>query len=294
MSDPSVFRTTDGQAGGTPAYFPPEVSQGAEPDVRSDAYSFAVMAYEVLTGRQPFVADGAMATIAAHWHQHAAAPHDFIPGFPLAASAALLAGLDRQPARRPLPLALISLLTAIPPSEWPDAAARLPGPAGLRPAATTRRVPVPDLNAPALPGVGRSRRRRSVVVIGTIVALLVAAGVATKLLSGAPAKTALSVHSVSIVTSPDPPRARCPSARFDFVAVISTNGAAGELQVQWTRPDGRRSAVQTISVRSGQRSVSAGLHFTVAGTSPLAGVAVVNVRSPARTAATSTRIAYGC
>ena len=50
LTDPAVFRTASEAASGTPAYFPPEVSQGAEPDSRSDAYSFAVMAYEALVG----------------------------------------------------------------------------------------------------------------------------------------------------------------------------------------------------------------------------------------------------
>ncbi|PZS28374.1 MAG: hypothetical protein DLM58_17165 [Pseudonocardiales bacterium] len=298
VADPSVFRTTDGQAGGTPAYFPPEVSQGADPDERSDAYSFAVMAYEVLTGRQPFVADGAMATIAAHWHQHARAPHEFIAGFPPAASAALLAGLDREPARRPLPVALITSLTAIPMSEWPDTVTQSPAPAagGMPAAATTRRVPVltPGPPPPALPAASRARHRRRLILAICTVVVIVTAAVLSKLLLAPRSKAALDVRSVSVVTHPDPPQARCPSAQFDFVAVIATNGSAGELQVQWTRPDGRQSTVQTISVRSGQRSVSTGLRFTVSGPDPLRGVAVAHVLAPAKLDASSVRIAYGC
>ncbi|MFN2517964.1 MAG: serine/threonine-protein kinase [Jatrophihabitantaceae bacterium] len=297
VTDPSVFRTTDGQAGGTPAYFPPEVSQGlCEPDERSDGYSFAVMAYEVLTGRQPFVGDGPLAMIAAHWHQNARAPHEFIPGFPPVASAALLAGLDRAPDRRPLPVALIRALTAIPLSQWPVVTARTPTPAGHGTPAPTRRVTIaPMVTEPLIVArpARRRRRRRVPLLIGTLLLAIVLAVAVTRLVSTKPPQAALSVRSVAVTARPDPPRARCPSAHFDFVAVILTNGSAGKLEVQWTKPDGLLSTVQQISVPSGQKSVSTGLRFAVSGTNPLHGVAVVHV-SPGKVDGTSGSIDYVC
>jgi tRNA A-37 threonylcarbamoyl transferase component Bud32 len=55
------FGTATGQAfsdsripAGTPTYASPEVLSGATPDVRDDVFSFACVAYEVLTGQHPF------------------------------------------------------------------------------------------------------------------------------------------------------------------------------------------------------------------------------------------------
>lgn len=294
VSDPSIFRTTGGQASGTPAYFAPEVSQGlGEPDERADAYSFAVMAYEVLTGRQPFVADGALATVAAHWHQQARPPHEFVPGFPPAASAALLRGLDRVPDGRLLPVPLADALSAIPAAEWPDVAARagaaLPASAVT---ATTRHVPVTQSVAAVATVPQRRPRRRTKLLIGTVgTAAALAAALVAVLRSGHDSAPALAVRSVSVTASP---KGSCPSAVYAFVAVIRTNGSGGTLDVQWTRPDGRVTGVQRLSSRSGQTRVDAGLRFTVTGTRALRGPAVVHVVSSTTVDATSASIDYRC
>ncbi|MHC5068209.1 MAG: protein kinase domain-containing protein, partial [Planctomycetota bacterium] len=57
--------TLSGYVVGTPAYMSPEQAMGARQLVspRSDIYSIGAMCYELLTGRQPFVADSPMAVL---------------------------------------------------------------------------------------------------------------------------------------------------------------------------------------------------------------------------------------
>ena len=53
--EPSL--TSDGQVFGTPSYMSPEQIEGRGIDHRSDLFSLAVLLYEMLTGRKPFLGD---------------------------------------------------------------------------------------------------------------------------------------------------------------------------------------------------------------------------------------------
>lgn len=130
VADDGGFRTA-GAPAGTPAYFPPEVSSGdAEATVESDAYSFAVMVYEVLTGSRPITAPDAISLITAHWTQPPRPVTEAMPGFPASVAPVLMRALAKAPAGRPLPHELMAALDAVPADEWPT---------NERPA-----VPVPD------------------------------------------------------------------------------------------------------------------------------------------------------
>jgi serine/threonine protein kinase len=60
--------TQTGYICGTPLYISPEQSLGKPLDGRADLYSAGVIMFELLTGRQPFVADSAIALVMKHIH----------------------------------------------------------------------------------------------------------------------------------------------------------------------------------------------------------------------------------
>jgi len=94
--------TQQGMVLGTPPYMSPEQFTGKELDPRSDIYSLAIMAYEMLTGRLPFEADTAW-----QWAtQHMTAqpfPFEMTPtsaGIPHAMKQAILRALSKDPMQR--------------------------------------------------------------------------------------------------------------------------------------------------------------------------------------------------
>jgi predicted Ser/Thr protein kinase len=104
VSGQSNFQTQAGTILGTPAYMSPEQAEGkADLDQRTDVYSLAVMAFELLTGRLPFpsIPGNIMASLDAHISQPPPRPTDIVPGFPKQVEAALLEGLAKDPKKRP-------------------------------------------------------------------------------------------------------------------------------------------------------------------------------------------------
>lgn len=286
-ADTRLFRTADGMLTGTPAYLPPEcLLPEYEPDGHGDDYSFAVMAYEMLVGVLPFQGEG-LVLLGQHGHRAPAAPELHRPGFPPAATEALLAGLAKEPAGRLPAVALAARLATVPEGDWP--------PAGVhRPAGddTTQMDPLPrtTVGTPraALPAE-RRRRWRTPVLLGLLAVALVAV-LAGFLLTRAPRP--LQVEGVTVDVTPAV--GQCPRADFAFVADVRTNGAAGQLRLQWTRPDGRRTDVVSVAVADGQRRAQARLEFTVTGGGPLTGTATLAVLGPDRLASAPASISYRC
>ena len=291
-SSQTLFRTASDSIGGTPAYLPPEIALGTyEPDARSDAYSFAVLAYETLTGRLPFVDRGIAGLIVAHAQEQPPEPQTILPGFPPKASALLLKALDKNPALRPLPRQLVQQLAQIPTAHWPLATiqpTRRPHERTRRIAGTGHRLgpPPPDL----LPR--RHTRRRRSWVISVLVGLALTGGMLAITLPRAHHHRPLAVLHLTVTASTV--TAKCPQAHYTFTANVVTNGEKGQMATRWIRPDGRPTMPQTLPLEKGQRTIEFKLRFSVTGKTPLHNPADFQILSPRKQQATSTPITYHC
>ena len=94
--------TTAGVAMGTPAYMAPEqVTADPATDHRADLYAVGALAYEMLTGRPPFVAASAQAVLSAHVTQHPEPVTALRPSVPPDFAALVMRCLEKHPADRP-------------------------------------------------------------------------------------------------------------------------------------------------------------------------------------------------
>lgn len=92
---------SSGNAVGTPAYMAPEQLRGVAIDGRADQFGWAVLAYELLTGRLPWKqADHFMRYLVAVLTEQVQAPRQFEPGIPPEVEAAILRGLAKSPEHR--------------------------------------------------------------------------------------------------------------------------------------------------------------------------------------------------
>jgi serine/threonine protein kinase len=106
--------TTAGTVMGTPDYMPPEQAQGRPADFRSDLYSLAVVLFEIFTGTLPFRGKSGLAVVMAHIQQLPPRPRSLNPNLPLELEAAIVKGLEKDPARRwQTADALLDVLSAI-------------------------------------------------------------------------------------------------------------------------------------------------------------------------------------
>jgi serine/threonine protein kinase len=77
----------------------PEQASGHPADERSDAYSFGITLYEVLTGKPPFEGDTA-SVLAQHITAEPAPPRQMVPEIPPDLDALILSLLDKDPQKR--------------------------------------------------------------------------------------------------------------------------------------------------------------------------------------------------
>ncbi|HEY6809019.1 MAG TPA: protein kinase, partial [Gemmatimonadales bacterium] len=92
--------TMTGATVGTPSYMSPEQCAAKELTGASDQYSLGVVAYEMLAGKLPFVADSIMAIMYAHFNEPPPPITDVRPDCPPQIAAALTRMLAKEPGDR--------------------------------------------------------------------------------------------------------------------------------------------------------------------------------------------------
>ena len=115
LGDPRL--TTPGGMVGTPGYFAPELAtEPARPSPQSDLYAVGVLAFELLTGHQPYTADTAIGLTVRHITTPTPRPSAVVPnaGIPRALDELVMGLMAKSPADRlPDGSALIAALEAI-------------------------------------------------------------------------------------------------------------------------------------------------------------------------------------
>ncbi len=122
---------------GTPQYMSPEQGQGLQIDGRSDEYSLAVMAYEMIIGRPPFEAETPLAIVLKHITEPLTPPISVNPRVPQAVSDTISKALSKDPRDRyPTTAAFAQALSTV------IAAGAIGGTLPLPSATPTEAVPV--------------------------------------------------------------------------------------------------------------------------------------------------------
>jgi len=85
---------------GTPQYLAPETAVGREPDGRADIYALGVMAFELVTGRLPFLEEKVPELLRAHVRSPPPDVEGLVPGLPAGLVEFIRGALAKKPAER--------------------------------------------------------------------------------------------------------------------------------------------------------------------------------------------------
>ena len=93
-------RHADWRFAGTPAYAAPEQAAERPSDGRTDQYALAVIVFELLTGRRPFLSDSWLDLLEMHFSASPPRPRSLDPDMPHTVEEAILKGLEKDPNQR--------------------------------------------------------------------------------------------------------------------------------------------------------------------------------------------------
>jgi YVTN family beta-propeller protein len=166
--------TKTGSVLGTPAYMSPEQARGEHLDARSDVYSFAIMAFEALSGAKPFDAKTPMEFIRKHLSEPPRSIRTLARDLPPAVDSTLNRALAKNPDARPARATIfMQELRASLKGQAPAAAAAPAGAAGMAQAsAAGQALRRPSRRRWALPAIVLGVAGVGIVGLGILAAVL--------------------------------------------------------------------------------------------------------------------------
>ncbi|MBN1284973.1 MAG: protein kinase [Anaerolineae bacterium] len=164
--------TASGGMLGTPAYMAPEQALGEPGDERADIYSLGVILYQLCTGRLPFDADTPLAIILKHVNDPLPDPRELNPGLPEGVGKIIFRAMSKDPDDRyqtaeEMVEHLKDLQTA--------ARMAVKQPAGAQVVSQETKTTITgSASTPVLPTTRRRRTRIPLLLLGVILAAIVA------------------------------------------------------------------------------------------------------------------------
>ena len=202
--------TATGVVLGTAAYLSPEQALGLPATAASDRYALAVVTYELLTGRRPFVAEHPAAQARAHVETPPPRPSELAADLPRRVDRVVWRGMEKDPDHRwrtacdmvqALEDALGDMAEAATAPTAPLAARAAPAPLGAR-------------TSSVRPVAARPRRRWApVLVAAAVVGLLAGAAIAALIGTGgggAPSTSGADRRAARTATAPAPAQSTAP------------------------------------------------------------------------------------
>jgi serine/threonine-protein kinase len=215
-----VSQTRTGMVMGTPTYMAPEQCRGAGAvDHRADLYALGCVAYQMLCGQPPFVADGAGELIARHLYFQPQPLRSLCPELPADVDDLVLRLLQKEPAARPASAAdLVRAIDQL-------AAVSVPGVIHTQPPTRFSALglaPVVDTTfqgAASAVALGAPRPRRTPLIAGIAIGVVAVAAMLLVVVRGG--DEIVAAPPVAVATPED--RAPAPS---DIAAAVNPPPAA--------------------------------------------------------------------